>query len=63
MKYKSPMSVAAPLTQVFLLGVIAQRFGGTLEFDPAKKRITNNPATDALLNPTPRKGWKEFYKI
>jgi predicted dehydrogenase len=63
MKCKSPMSVAAPLTQVFLLGVIAQRLGGTLEFDPATKRITNNPQADALLNPPPRKGWEEFHKI
>lgn len=63
MECKSTMAVAAPLTQVFLLGVIAQRLGGRLEFDPAARRITNNPAADALLNPPPRKGWEEFYQI
>lgn len=63
MQTKSCMAVAAPLSQVFLLGVIAQRLGGKLQFDPASKRITNNPAADALLNPPPRKGWEQYYKI
>jgi hypothetical protein len=43
--------------------VIAQRLGGKLVFDPATKRITNNPTADALLNPPPRKGWEQYYKI
>lgn len=60
---KSKMAVGAPLTQVFLLGVIAQRLGGKLVFDPATKRITNNDEANALLNPPPRKGWEEYYKI
>ena len=30
---RSPFRVSGPLTQVFLLGVIAQRLGGRLEFD------------------------------
>lgn len=63
MECKSSMAVAAPLSQVFLLGVIAQRLGGRLEFDPASKRITNNPAADALLNPPPRKGWEQYHQI
>jgi predicted dehydrogenase len=63
MECKSKMSVSAPLTQVFLLGVIAQRLGGTLEFDPVKKQITNNAAANALLAPEPRKGWGEFYRL
>lgn len=63
MECKSKMSVAAPLSQVFLLGVIAQRLGGKLEFDPVAKKITNNPEANALLNPPPRKGWEEFYKL
>ncbi len=63
MPCKSTMAVAAPLTQVFLLGVIAQRLGGKLLFDPATKQITNNPEANALLNPPPRKGWEEYYKI
>lgn len=63
MPCKSTMAVAAPLSQVFLLGVIAQRLGGKLMFDPATKRITNNPAADALLNPPPRKGWEQYYRL
>ena len=63
MKCKSTMAVAAPLTQVFLLGVIAQRLGGVLEFDLATRQITNNPTANALLNPPPRKGWEEFYRM
>ena len=63
METKSKMAVSAPLTQVFLLGVIAQRLGGTLEFDPVKKQITNNAAANALLAPAPRAGWEEFYKL
>ena len=61
---RSPFHVSGPLSQVFLLGVIAQRLGGTLKFDPVAKRITNNPEADALLaGPPPRKGWETFYKL
>ena len=46
---RSPFSVSGPLTQVFLLGVIAQRLGGRLAFDPARQLFTNNPEATALL--------------
>ena len=63
-KTRSPFDVAGPLSQVLLLGVLAQRFGGTLKFDRATKRITNHAAADALLDgPPPRKGWESFYKL
>ena len=56
--------MSGPLTQVFLLGVIAQRLGGTLNFDRETKHITNNPQADALLaGPPPRKGWEQYYKM
>ena len=60
---RSPFSVSGELTQVFNLGVLAQRFGGTIDFDLATKKITNNDTAQALLDPAPRKGWEEFYKL
>ena len=60
----SSFSVSGPLTQVFMLGCIAQRLGGTLKFDTEKKVITNNDRANELLKGhPPRKGWEEFYKL
>jgi hypothetical protein len=60
---KSPFHVAGPLTQVFLLGVIAQRLGGRLEFDPIAKRFTNSDRANALLTTEPaRAGWEQYYR-
>ena len=60
---RSPFSVAAPLTQVLILGNICQRTGATLEFDPASKQFKNNNQANTLLaGPPPRRGWEEFYK-
>jgi hypothetical protein len=60
---RSPFSVSGPLTQVFNLGVLSQRFGGELKFDRATKQITNNKVAAALIDPAPRKGWDEFYVL
>lgn len=60
---RSPFSVSGELTQMFNLGVLAQRLGGELKFDRKTKRITNNDTAQALLDPAPRKGWEEFYKL
>ncbi len=63
-KTRSSFDVSGPLTQVFLLGVIAQRLGGTLKFDRKTKQITNNDYANRLLvGQPPRKGWEEFYKL
>lgn len=63
-KTRSSFDISGPLTQVFMLGVIAQRLGGTLEFDRKTKQITNNKLANALLvGPPPRKGWEEYYKL
>jgi len=63
-KTHSPFDVAGPLTQVCLLGVIAQRVGTKLLFDPETKQITNNKAANQLLiGPPPRKEWEVFYKL
>ena len=63
-KTRSPFEVAGPLSQVFCLGVIAQRFNSKIQFDPVKKQITNNPFANAMLaGLPPRKGWEDYYKI
>ena len=56
--------VSGPLTQVLLLGCIAQRLGGTLKFDTETKKITNSRKANKLLKGhKPRKGWEEYYKL
>ena len=60
---RSPFAVSGVLTQVFNLGVLAQRFGGTLEFDPSTGKITNHAEAQALLDPAPRSGWEQFYTL
>lgn len=63
-KTRSPFAISGPLSQVFSLGVIAQRLNAKLEFDPDTKRITNNSFADALLTgPSPRKGWEQYFKV
>jgi hypothetical protein len=52
------------LSQVFSLGVMAQRLNTQLFFDPRTKQITNNEFANAMLaGLPPRKGWDEFYKL
>ena len=63
-KTRSPFEIAGPLSQVFNLGVIAQRLNTKLLFDREKKQITNNKDANSLLvGEPPRKGWEEFYKL
>ena len=63
-KTLSPFEVAAPLSQVFCLGTIAQQLNQTLLFDRKTKTITNNAMANQLLKGyPPRKGWEEFYKL
>lgn len=63
-KARSPFEIAAPLSEVFCLGVAAQRFNTKLLFDTTTKQITNNKFANAYLVGTPpRKGWEDYYKI
>jgi predicted dehydrogenase len=60
---RSPFHVSGPLTQVFLLGVIAQRLGGRMSFDSARREFVGHPEANRLLaGPSPRKGWEEYYR-
>jgi len=63
-KTRSPFEIHGTLSQVFSLGVMAQRLGTKLYFDTRLKQITNNEFANAMLTGLPpRKGWEDFYKI
>ena len=49
---------ASQLTEVALLGVLAQRFGGVIEWDHEKMTSPNRPELDAFLREPERKGWE-----
>jgi hypothetical protein len=53
----SNFNVAVPFVEWMLLGVIALRVEGKLEWDAAKMRFTNNPEANRYLKPSFRKGW------
>ena len=60
---RSPFSVSGPLSQMLVLGCIAQRLGGELDFDRQAKRFTNNERASELLKDTRRKGWEQYYEL
>ncbi|WP_404309447.1 Gfo/Idh/MocA family oxidoreductase [Neorhodopirellula lusitana] len=60
---RSPFSVSGPLSQVLVLGCIAQRLGGELDFDRQSKRFTNSDRANELLADHPRKGWEQYYAL
>lgn len=63
-KTRSPFSIAGPLSQVFCLGVLAQRLNRKLVFDRNLKKISNDPvANQMLIGELPRKGWEQYYNI
>ena len=53
----SNFDYAAPLTEVALLGVLAQRFGGRIEWDPVKG-VLNRPELNAFIKEPVRDGWQ-----
>ena len=63
-KTRSPFDIAGPLSQVFCLGVLAQKLDTKLLFDRKTKQITNNKLANELLVGLPaRKGWEQYYKM
>lgn len=61
---RSPFRVSGPLTQVFLLGIVAQRLGGRLTFDPVRREFPGNrEATQLLTGPPPRRRWEQYYRL
>lgn len=53
----SNFDYAAPMTETALIGVLAQRFGGRIEWDP-KKGVTNRPELNAFVREPVRSGWE-----
>ncbi len=53
----SNFNVAAPFVEWMLLGVVALRVEGKLEWDPARMKFKNNSEANKYLKPTFRKGW------
>ena len=63
-KTRSPFEIHGPLSQLFSLGVIAQRLNTKILFDRDTKQITNNRFANAMLTQIqPRSGWEEFYNL
>jgi hypothetical protein len=58
----SNFEVAAPFVEWMLLGVIALRYEGKIEYDAEKMHITSHAEANKLLKPTFRKGW-EFHTV
>jgi predicted dehydrogenase len=54
----SNFSVAGPFVQWMLLGVIAMKFEGKLEWDARTKQFTSPKEANQYLKPKFRKGWK-----
>jgi predicted dehydrogenase len=52
-----PFSYAGPLTEAYLLGNIALKVGGRIEWDPRSFRITNGEEANRYLRREYRKGW------
>ncbi|MEC7235222.1 MAG: Gfo/Idh/MocA family oxidoreductase [Verrucomicrobiota bacterium] len=55
----SNFDYAAPLTEVALLGVLAQRFGGRIEWDPAIG-VLNRPELNIFIKEPARDGWWQY---
>jgi hypothetical protein len=63
-KCRSSFDISGPLSQVFTLGVMAQRMSTRIIFDRKTKQVTNNKfANQMLVGQPPRKGWEEYYKL
>jgi predicted dehydrogenase len=54
----SNFDYAVPLTEMVLLGAIAQRTGRTIEWDAENMKIVGQPDLDHLINEPVRKGWE-----
>lgn len=53
----SHFGYAAELTEMALIGVLAQRFAAKIEYDADNMKITNRPDIDAYIKEPTREGW------
>ena len=54
----SNFKIAGPFAEWILLGTVALRVEGKLEWDRARMRFNNHPEANAYLKPKFRRGWK-----
>jgi len=54
----SNFTYSAKLTEIILLGVLAQRFNTRIEWDAKAGRITNHPELNTFVKEPARKGWE-----
>ena len=61
---RSNFDIAGPLAQTFVLGVVAQRIGGSIRLPRTTRKVVGNPkAQELLAGIPPRKGWEQHYKM
>ena len=53
----SNFDYAAELSEMILVGVLAQRFATKIEYDAQNMKITNHPELNAYIKEPARKGW------
>lgn len=53
----SNFDYAASLTEMAQVGVLAQRFGGRLDYNADNMKVTNRPELDAYIKEPVREGW------
>ena len=53
----SNFEYGASLTEMALLGCLAQRFNADIDYNSKKMKITNRPDVDAYIKEPVRKGW------
>jgi hypothetical protein len=58
----SNFDVSGPFTEWILMGALALRFDGKLDWDSERMRITNNSQANEFLRPYMRGGWKINWK-
>ncbi len=54
----SNFNYAAKLTEIILLGVLAQRFNTRIEWDAKAGRVTNHPELNVFVKEPVRQGWE-----
>lgn len=59
----SNFGYSAKLTEIILLGVLAQRFNTRIEWDAKNARITNHPELNAFVKEPARQGWTYGEKL
>jgi len=59
----SQFEYSARLTEMSLLGVLAQRLNTRIEYDSDNMKVTNHPDFDKYIKEPVRKGWEFGEKL